>query len=250
MQSKSYKRRLRRKVEKKRQKNIRRDEIKRIMSQTPKSFGEESSGLDETSDELLEQHEIFCDQNQETVIVSGTSSSDRTEHTEEFHDFEHEMNNDSFVVDSEEELRQWSSSDNNTTNSSENEQSESTTDNENGIFQFCNNETKEIYVTETIREWALKGGALSMRKLDDLLLRLNVIHPNLPKNYKTLLKTPSHLNIIEIGQAQLWYKSIRTNLDGMLLEEYLETYIIKFALMSTWMDFQSLRVRRLNFGQY
>ncbi|EZA48415.1 hypothetical protein X777_13805, partial [Ooceraea biroi] len=53
---------------------------------------------------------------------------------------------------------------------------------------------------------------------------VSVVHPNLPKSYKSLLKTPSHLNIIEVEQAQIWYKSIRFNLDAMLLEEYLKTY--------------------------
>lgn len=63
-----------------------------------------------------------------------------------------------------------------------------------------------------------------MKKLNNLLLRLHVVHPTLPKNYKSLLKTPSHLNIVEMEQAQIWYKSIRFNLDAMLLEEYLKTY--------------------------
>lgn len=67
------------------------------------------------------------------------------------------MNNDNFVVDSEEELDEWSRSDNNTTDYNENEQSESTSDNDD-VFQFPNNEAKEVYVTEVIREWALEGG--------------------------------------------------------------------------------------------
>ncbi|XP_071652563.1 uncharacterized protein [Temnothorax longispinosus] len=141
------------------------------------------------------------------------------------------MNNDSFVADSEE--REWSSSDNSAIDYneneqsgsiSENEQSESTSDNDDGVFQFHNNEAKEVYVTETIREWALEGGVISMTKLNNLLLRLRVVHPTLPKNYKSLLKTSSHLNIIETDQAEIWYKGIRFNLDAMLLEEYLETY--------------------------
>lgn len=63
-----------------------------------------------------------------------------------------------------------------------------------------------------------------MEKLNNLLLRLHVVHPTLPKNYKSLLKTPSYLNIVETDEAQIWYKGIRFNLDAMLLEEYLETY--------------------------
>lgn len=80
------------------------------------------------------------------------------EHAKESHDSEYEMNNDNFVADSEEELDEWSSSDNNThtTDYNENEQSESTSDNDD-VFQFPNNEAKEVYVTEAIHEWALKG---------------------------------------------------------------------------------------------
>lgn len=223
MQSKSHKRRLRRKAEKERQKKIRRDEVNRIVTQAQKSFGEESSESDENSDESLEQPEIFCKQSQETV---NRFSCDRIEHAGESDDFEYEMNNDGFVSDSEEELSQWSCNDNNTNDNSANEQSGSTSDNDDddNVFQFPNNEAKELYVTETIREWALEGGVLSMKKLNNLLLRLNVVHRTLPKNNKSLLKTPSHLNIVKIEQGQIWYKSIRFNLDTMLLEEYLETY--------------------------
>lgn len=158
IQSKCYKRRLRRKIEKERQKKIRRNEIKRIVTQVQKSFGDESSELDENlnknSDESLES-EIFCEQSQETVIAidfyvtkSRNCDSNRflcnkiehaREHSKKSHDSEYEMNNDNFVADSEEELDEWSSSDNNT--DSNNEQSESTRDND--VFQFPNNEAKE-----------------------------------------------------------------------------------------------------------
>ncbi|XP_011858804.1 PREDICTED: uncharacterized protein LOC105556332 isoform X3 [Vollenhovia emeryi] len=165
---------------------------------------------------------MFCGQNQESEIASNIFLYDRIKHARESDDFE--MNNNSFVVDSEEELRE-SSSDNNTTDYNENEQSTgSVNDNDDGVFQFPYNEAKEMYVTETIREWALEGGVLSMEKLNNLLLRLHVVHPTLPKNYKSLLKTPRHLNIIQMEQAEIWYKSIRFNLDAMLLEEYLKTY--------------------------
>lgn len=50
------------------------------------------------------------------------------------------------------------------------------------------------------------------------------MHRTLLKNYKSLLKTPSHLNIVEMEQTQIWYTSIRFNLDVMLLEEYSKTY--------------------------
>lgn len=201
---------------------MRRNEVYRIVIQTQKCFEEESNESDENSDESLEQPEIFCEQSRETVISSNSISCDETDRAGESHDSD--INTDGYITDNEEQLHQLSSSDNNITNSSENEQSESANDNEDDIFQFPNIEVKEVYVTETIREWALKGGVLSMSKLDDLLLRLNVVHPNLPKSYKSLLKTPSHLNIVRTERAQIWYKSIRMNLDTMLLEKYLETY--------------------------
>lgn len=205
MQSKCYKRKLRRKLEKERQKRIRRSEVNRIVTQVQKSFGDKElseldENLNENSDESLES-EIFCEQSQETVIASNRFSCDRIEHARESHDFECEMNNDSFVADSEEELREWSTSDNNTIDCNENEQSGSTSDNDDGVFQFSNNEAKEVYVTETIREWALEEGVLSIEKLNNL--RLHVVHPTLPKNYKSLLKTPSYLNIVETDEAQI-----------------------------------------------
>lgn len=43
----------------------------------------------------------------------------------------------------------------------------------------------EEYVQEVLRQWARKGGAASMRKLDELLIRLSVVFPNLPRSYKT-----------------------------------------------------------------
>lgn len=50
MQTKSYKRRLRRKVEKKRQKRIRCNEVKRTVTQGQKYFREESSGSSESDE--------------------------------------------------------------------------------------------------------------------------------------------------------------------------------------------------------
>lgn len=104
---------------------MRRNEIKRIVTQVQKLFEDESSELDENLDESLES-EIFCEQSQET---------DAREHAKESHDSEYEMNNDNFVADSEEELDEWSSSDNNTTDYNENEQSESTSGN-NDVFSI------------------------------------------------------------------------------------------------------------------
>lgn len=76
-----------------------------------------------------------------------------------------------------------------------------------------------------MREWAIYEGCISKKKLDNLLLRLNPIFPTLPKSYKTLLRTPNHLDISVLPDgSMLWYKRIVRNLDAMLLDEYLNKY--------------------------
>lgn len=90
------------------------------------------------------------------------------------------------------------------------------------IIQFENDEQRGFYVLEALREWALEGGTLSMQMLDNLLLRLRLLFPVLPKSYKTLLQTPAYLGVQQQPDgSQLWYKGIRANLDNMLLAEYL-----------------------------
>ncbi|EFN66367.1 hypothetical protein EAG_05794, partial [Camponotus floridanus] len=71
--------------------------------------------------------------------------------------------------------------------------------------------------------WALSGGILSMSKIDELLAWLRPVFPNLPKSYKTLLGTSDNINIINFRNGgQFWYKGIKDNLDGFILEEYLQ----------------------------
>ncbi|EFN67943.1 hypothetical protein EAG_06507, partial [Camponotus floridanus] len=61
--------------------------------------------------------------------------------------------------------------------------------------------------------------------LDNLLHRLNPVFPILLKSYKTLLRTPKHLDVSVLPDgSMLWYKGIVRNLDAMLLDEYLEKY--------------------------
>lgn len=58
-----------------------------------------------------------------------------------------------------------------------------------------------------------------------MLLRLNPIFPTLTKSYKTLLRTPKHLDICQLPDgSMLWYKDIVRNLNAMLLDEYLDKY--------------------------
>lgn len=90
---------------------------------------------------------------------------------------------------------------------------------------FNNDAEREEYVIETIRKWALEEGHLSMRKLNNLLNRLCVVFPRMPRNYKTLLHTPVHINVLEFDNgSKFWYKSIVANLNAMDLREYLEKY--------------------------
>lgn len=87
------------------------------------------------------------------MIASNRFSCDRIEHARESHDFECEMNNGSFVADSEEELREWSTSDNNTIDCNENEQSESTSDNDNGVSNFLTMKLKKC----TLQKQSMSG---------------------------------------------------------------------------------------------
>lgn len=96
-------------------------------------------------------------------------------------------------------------------------------ENENIDEVFDNDEQKERYITLSLYEWALSGGILSMSKIDELLAWLRPVFPNLPKSYKTLLGTADNINIINFRNGgQFWYKGIKDNLDGFILEEYLQ----------------------------
>lgn len=64
-----------------------------------------------------------------------------------------------------------------------------------------------------------------MKKLNDLLNRLHVVSPRMLGNYKTLLHTPVHINVVELDDGcKFWYKSILTNLNAMDLREYFQRY--------------------------
>lgn len=90
---------------------------------------------------------------------------------------------------------------------------------------FETEEQKANYVAENLREWAIYEGSISKKKLDNLLHRLNPVFPTLPKSYKTLLRTPKHLDVYVLSDgSKLWYKGIVRNLDAMLLHEYLGKY--------------------------
>ncbi|KAE8743702.1 hypothetical protein FOCC_FOCC009653, partial [Frankliniella occidentalis] len=82
-----------------------------------------------------------------------------------------------------------------------------------------------VFVKNTLRNWTLRKGPSSMRKLDELLLDLRVRFPNLPSSYKTLLHTPRNLPVTNMaGGGQMWYRGIRVALDAFELEPYVLKY--------------------------
>jgi len=82
-------------------------------------------------------------------------------------------------------------------------------ENENAMV-FRNVAQIEQFVIESLRAWTSESGVLSMLKVDNLLKRLSVGFPNMPKSYKTLLKSNINpeINICQNGE-ELWYKGVR-----------------------------------------
>ncbi|KAK3913357.1 Transient receptor potential cation channel subfamily M member 1 [Frankliniella fusca] len=109
-------------------------------------------------------------------------------------------------------------------NSSRSSESDGSDDNFNDLPE-SDNEPEPVqhpnnYVREQLSEWALCGG-VSMSKVDDLLKRLQPIHQNLPLSYKTLLKTPRNVHVVDCGNGSLWYYGIAPQLHRHLTQEYL-----------------------------
>lgn len=84
-----------------------------------------------------------------------------------------------------------------------------------------NEEEREQYVIQALREWACSGGVLSRSKVDEILGKLSHVFPNMPLSYKTLLQTVGHVDV-DRGDHKFWYKGIDANLDRLELENYLE----------------------------
>ncbi|XP_034247740.1 uncharacterized protein LOC117649258 [Thrips palmi] len=90
---------------------------------------------------------------------------------------------------------------------------------------FQNERERELFVIDSVREWAQEPGVLSMTKLDHLLHRLSAVFPNMPLTYTTLFACDYDFQISELPSGGLfWYKGIRTNLDSLSLGEYLLRY--------------------------
>lgn len=87
---------------------------------------------------------------------------------------------------------------------------------------FGNCEDKEKYVLKSLQEWGVEG--VSRQKLDDLLHRLRPIFPHLPRSSKTLLKTPKNTELVHMSNGELWYQGIKSNLDYLITDDYLDTH--------------------------
>lgn len=96
---------------------------------------------------------------------------------------------------------------------------------EENAMVFRNVAQMEQFVIESVRAWASQSGVLSMLKVNDLLKRLSVGLPNMPKSHKTLLKNNLNLEISNLESGgKIWYKGFTVNLDQMLLQDYLQIH--------------------------
>lgn len=91
-----------------------------------------------------------------------------------------------------------------------------------GVGENLTEEEKEDYIIESIRQWTLSGGVLSMRKLDELLSRLSLVLKKMPKSYKTLLSTDKKADVQDMGDHLMWYHGIKKSLDKYQLDSYLQ----------------------------
>ncbi|XP_036143277.1 uncharacterized protein LOC118645707 [Monomorium pharaonis] len=152
------------------------------------------------------------------------SSDKNTDESENINENENIYNNES-TDENGEENENINESDNTDKRENENINESDNTDeseNENVNMVFENDEQKEIYVLSALRKWALSGGVISMSKIDELIAKLRLVFHNLPKSYKTLLKTDDvYITRFENG-GQFWYRGIQNYLDGLILRDYLQ----------------------------
>lgn len=98
-------------------------------------------------------------------------------------------------------------------------------DKQNGIDEtsnFNNEEEKNNYLLNAIREWSLSG--VSKKKVDALLALLKPLFSFLPKSYKTLLHTSRKIIVSDLGDGQFWYKGIKINIRQLLSNEYIHQH--------------------------
>ncbi|XP_029659977.1 uncharacterized protein LOC115233602 [Formica exsecta] len=78
----------------------------------------------------------------------------------------------------------------------------------------------EAYLLNFLTEWGIRD--ISFKKVDKLLAGLRVFFPGLPKSYKTIVHSLRTVNVKEVGQGIMWYKSIKINFDEILTDDYLQ----------------------------
>lgn len=174
MSSKSYKRRQRRKAEKEVSKRLKVDEIMNKVNARYATSDADSEFSDNNFPYVNIDECEMRNVEQDPDLPNNDASSS-----------EDEINNDSLSSANDE------SDDNRPDIDFVNN------NDERNVIEFENNAEKEEYIIESIREWALDVGHLSMRKLNDLLNRLSVVFSRIPRNYKTLLGTPDYINVVE-----------------------------------------------------
>lgn len=63
-------------------------------------------------------------------------------------------------------------------------------------------------IKEELKTWALNN-RITHTALNSLMTLLRDHIPTLPKDSRTLLKTPQHVNIITMGTGEYWYNGLR-----------------------------------------
>ncbi|KAK3908311.1 Kinesin-like protein KIF1B [Frankliniella fusca] len=195
-----------------------RERLERLGELAAISEEEEDDEVDGViNDELHERDEENFEENVEENVEEREDAENFEESDEE--NVEESDDEENFEESDEDEMREGDNEERVSDSSSESDDN-----GENEGEEFLNNEQIEQYVKITMKEWALDGGRLSMRKLDNILARLHRVHRSLPLSYKTLLDTPHEIAINNLESGQMWYKSIRENLSQLDLTEYLQYF--------------------------
>lgn len=160
---------------------------------------------------------IFNSNNDITIQSHESDSTDCNDETDS--SFERHINfhseNNSAIQNSE--SIDYTSSEQNDIKQSFNKQSDV-----DEILNFNNEEEKNNYLLNGLREWSLRG--VPKKKVDELLALLIPIFPFLPKSYKTLLHTMRKVTVSDYGDGQFWYKGIKLNIRQLLSDGYIHQY--------------------------
>ena len=183
--------------------------------------GSNDSGNDDGSDDDHANGDNNVEESASDEYVNNSEDDDNgANNDEDDRDDDHDDGNDD---DSDEDGNESDESDGDNNGHGNDSDSDESVADEDGI-NFDNEEEREAYIVDAVRKWARSAGLLSMRKLDQLLALLHVVHPFLPLSYKTLLETPINVEVMEVEGGQLWYKGVKNNLSDLDLEEYLRVF--------------------------